>query len=98
MNLIKQAHEIGARCFVFTGGEPLLRPDILELVRFARDLGMKPIIATNATLITSEHVRVFKECGASIAINLPTLVEETHARFTDVSSSLKEDNCFEYSA
>jgi len=87
MNLIRQAHEIGAKCFVFTGGEPLL----------ARDLGMTPIVATNATLITSDHVKTFMENRTSIAINLPTLIEEKYARFTGAPSSFKEDNCFEYS-
>lgn len=89
-DLIRQACEIGAKSFVFTGGEPLLRADILELAKFVRDLGMTPIIATNATLITPKHVRSFKESKASIAVNLPTLVEEKHARLTGVPLSLHE--------
>ncbi|MEM3068285.1 MAG: radical SAM protein [Nitrososphaerales archaeon] len=89
-NLIKQAYEIGAKSFVFTGGEPLLRPDILELAKFVKDSGMTPVIATNATLMTPEHIKSFKESKASIAINLPTLIEETHVKFTRISSSLSK--------
>ena len=89
IRLIKQAHELGAKSFVFTGGEPLIRADILELVKSARELGMKPIVATNATLITRDHVKVFKKCEASIAINLPAISEEVHAKFTGIVSSLK---------
>ncbi len=89
-NLIKQASDLGTKSFVFTGGEPLLRNDILELARFARDLGMTPVIATNATLMTPDHIESFKESKASIAINLPTLVEETHVKFTRIPSSLSK--------
>lgn len=87
-DLIEQAYDIGAKSFVFTGGEPLLRPDILELVEFVRDLGMNPIIATNATLITPKHIGSFKENRASIAVNFPTLAKEKHAKFTGDSSAL----------
>ncbi len=88
--MIKQAYEIGAKSFVFTGGEPLLRLDILELVKFVRDSGMAPVIATNATLMTPEHIKSFKESKASIAINLPTLIEETHVKFTRTHSLFKK--------
>lgn len=89
MKLIEQAHELEAKSFVFTGGEPLTRADILELMEFVRELGMKPIVATNATLVTRDHVKVFRRCEATIAINLPAISEEVHARFTGVASSLK---------
>ncbi|MGQ9469174.1 MAG: radical SAM protein [Nitrososphaerales archaeon] len=89
-SLITQASDLGAKSFVFTGGEPLLRPDILELLTFTRDLGMTPIIVTNATLITVKHIKSFKDCKASIAINLPTLSEEVHAKFTRIPSSLSK--------
>ncbi|MEM3709084.1 MAG: radical SAM protein [Nitrososphaerales archaeon] len=89
-NLIKQASELGTKSFVFTGGEPLLRCDLLELVAFTRDSGMTPIIVTNATLINFEHIKLFNSCKASLAINLPALREEVHMNFTKVPSSLSK--------
>lgn len=89
IRLIEQAHELGARSFVFTGGEPLIRADILELVEFVGELGMKPIVATNATMVTHEHVKVFKRYGTAVAINVPALSEEIHAEFTRIPFSLK---------
>lgn len=96
-SLIKQASDLGTKSFIFTGGEPLLRHDILELVAFTRDSGMNPIIATNATLINFEHIKLFNSCRASLAINLPALNEEVHTKFTKSSSLSKKlmalDNC-----
>ena len=88
LKLIEEAHELGAKSFVFTGGEPLTRHDILKLIEFASSLGLKPIIATNAILITYEHVEVFKRCRAGVAVNFPALSEDVHAKFTGVPSSL----------
>lgn len=39
---------------VFSGGEPLLREDIYELISFADSLGLRPALATNASLIDEE--------------------------------------------
>jgi len=38
--------------FSFTGGEPLLRPDLEELAAFARDLGLRTNLITNGSLAT----------------------------------------------
>jgi hypothetical protein len=39
---------------LFSGGEPLLRPDFFELAGYAADLGLRSTISTNGTLITPE--------------------------------------------
>lgn len=50
--ILKEAAAIGCLQVRFTGGEPLLREDFEELYLFARKLGLKVVIFTNATLIT----------------------------------------------
>ncbi len=45
------------------GGEPLLYPQILELVRYVADQGWKPIIITNGTLLTPELIKDLKNAG-----------------------------------
>ena len=42
------------RCVVCTGGEPLLRPDFAEIYLYARRLGLKVVLFTNARPITPE--------------------------------------------
>lgn len=59
------------RMIVFTGGEPLVRPDIFELAEYASRLGLVPVIATNATLIDRQVARDLRRAGvACLAISL----------------------------
>ena len=39
---------------ILTGGEPLLRPDIWEIIDYCHEKGAMPVVGTNATLITDE--------------------------------------------
>jgi radical SAM protein with 4Fe4S-binding SPASM domain len=50
--ILRQAADLGCMQVRFTGGEPLLRPDFEELYLFARRLGMKVLIFTNARHVT----------------------------------------------
>ena len=51
-----------------SGGEPTLRKELLELIRYARSLGIQQVqIQTNATLITEEYARKLKEAGLTEA-------------------------------
>ena len=52
--LIAQLAEYGCPVILFSGGEPLLRPDIFELIAYARNIGMKTVLSTNGTLIDPE--------------------------------------------
>lgn len=80
MNLIRQIASICEfRMLVLTGGEPLVRPDIIELISYASTLGLEISIATNATLITPEMVSKLKNAGVvNMAIGLDGAFERTH--------------------
>ena len=58
-SLLKQAADLGCLSVRFTGGEPLLREDFKELYLFARRLGLKVLIFTNARLIDSDLAMFF---------------------------------------
>lgn len=51
------------RTIVYTGGEPLVRPDIFELLEHSRRAGLANIIATNGTLIDEEMAFKLKDHG-----------------------------------
>jgi 12,18-didecarboxysiroheme deacetylase len=77
----------GAPVLLFSGGEPLMRPDLTELARFAAEKGMRAVISTNGTLITSELARTFREIGLSyVGVSLDGM-EGTHDRFRGVSGA-----------
>ncbi len=76
--LIDTFPETGNPIIIFTGGEPLLRHDIFELVDHANSKGLRCVMAPNGTLITPESARRMKETGiqrCSISIDGATAAE-----------------------
>jgi MoaA/NifB/PqqE/SkfB family radical SAM enzyme len=45
------------------GGEPLVHPEIVDIVAFIAENGMKPIVLTNAARLTPEFLRELKRAG-----------------------------------
>src|SRR5210317_815031 len=52
--LVNDLADFGVPVILFSGGEPLMRPDIYELIKHARDKGLRAVISTNGTLITAD--------------------------------------------
>lgn len=48
---------------LISGGEPLMRPDILDLARYAREKGIRATFSTNGTLIDRNMAQEFKDIG-----------------------------------
>ena len=46
-----------------TGGESLLHPDVIELVRYVRERGMTPFLNTNGYLLTKQIIEGLNEAG-----------------------------------
>jgi len=82
--LIADLAAFGSPVILFSGGEPLMREDLPELVRFAVESGMRAVISTNGTLITKGRAAVFAKIGLSyMGISLDG-VGEIHDRFRGV--------------
>ena len=80
--LLTEIKKAGFQIMIFSGGEPLMRPDILELVKFADSLGLFPVFGTNGTLITPEMARDLKAAGArAMGISLDSLDPAQHDKF-----------------
>lgn len=61
---------------LFSGGEPLIRPDFFELADYAVKKGVRPTLSTNGTLITPEVARKIKDIGVGyVGISLDGLRE-----------------------
>ena len=50
---------------IWTGGEPMLRPDILRLVAHATGLGLRSVMAPCGMLVTPERMKALKEAGVA---------------------------------
>ncbi|MCL2142105.1 MAG: 12,18-didecarboxysiroheme deacetylase [Methanimicrococcus sp.] len=74
--LIDDLASFGSPVILFSGGEPLLRDDLVELAQYAKDKGMRAVISTNGTLITKEKARQLKDVGLSyVGISLDGMHE-----------------------
>jgi len=67
---------------VLTGGEPLLRPDIIDLAAHASALGLMVVMGTNGTLLDDKRVAALKRAGVAAAgISLDSLDPAYHNVF-----------------
>jgi len=70
---------------ILTGGEPLLRRDILEIVRRAAERGLWVVVGTNGVRITENLGRRLADAGArGLSLSLDALVPDRHDRFRNV--------------
>ena len=69
------------RYLVLTGGEPMLHPDLLEIVQRASGLGMKVLLVTNAGLLKPHRIRELAAGGlSSFIISIDAADADTHER------------------
>ena len=78
IRLIKTISKMGVSKIRFTGGEPLLRKDLLKLVQFAKEVpGIESVHLTTNGLLLSKHIQELERAGLSgINISLDTLNSE----------------------
>lgn len=70
-DLINQLAKIKIKFFAVTGGEPLLRKDILEVLKYATDKGIKTGLATNGFFIDNKKAKEIKDSGIlSVQVSL----------------------------
>ena len=64
--LLDEIRSFGEPLMVFTGGDPLKRPDLFELIRYSVKIGLRTNVTPSATpLLTAEAIDKFKEAGVS---------------------------------
>jgi len=79
--LLADLVEVNAPVVLFSGGEPLLRPDLFELLAEAKQLGLRTVLSTNGTLIDEPAAAKFKSAGVSyVGISIDG-TEPFHNRF-----------------
>jgi AdoMet-dependent heme synthase len=87
--LIDQVASIGVPVFVLTGGDPLKRPDIFDLVGYATGHGVRTSMTPSATsLLTREAIADLRSRGlARMALSLDGSIPEIHDAFRGVAGS-----------
>jgi radical SAM protein with 4Fe4S-binding SPASM domain len=88
--VIDDLSQFGAPVILFSGGEPLLRPDLLQLIRHAQSKGIRGVISTNGTLITPALAQELSSLGLSyvgVSIDGP---ERVHDKFRGKLGAFQE--------
>jgi 12,18-didecarboxysiroheme deacetylase len=79
--LIDDLAAFGCPVLLFSGGEPFIRPDILQLARHAAAKGLRVVFSTNGTLIDDALAAEIRAIGVSyVGISIDG-AEQTHDRF-----------------
>src|SRR5450755_999717 len=78
--LLQEIKQFGNPLMVFTGGDPLKRPDFFDLARYSVQAGLRTNVTPSATpLLTAEAIEEFQKCGISrMAISLDGPDAATH--------------------
>ncbi|MBU4192381.1 MAG: radical SAM protein, partial [Proteobacteria bacterium] len=81
--LIDTFPDVGSPIIIFTGGEPMMRHDVYELIAYAKAKGLRCVMAPNGTLITPETAKMMKDAGVercSISIDAPEAAQHDEFR------------------
>ena len=65
LRLLDEMADCGVKVVIFSGGEPLLRADLFELLRHASEVGLSPQLSTNGVRIDQRIARQLKEVGVA---------------------------------
>ena len=87
--IFTQIRGMGTRLLVLTGGDPLKRPDIFELLAAAREAGLIPSLSPSATpLLTRESLDKGRQAGlTAVSLSLDGATAASHDDFRGVAGS-----------
>jgi len=89
LHLIDRIKEFGSPILIFTGGDPMMRKDLFELISYATQKGLRCSLTPTATALpTPERMKKAGEAGIRrIALSLDAPTAETHDAFRQVPGS-----------
>ena len=80
--LIDTFPETGEPIIIFTGGEPMLRKDLPQLIKYATSKGLRCVLSPNGTLLTEENAKELRAAGIErFSISLDAANAEQHDTF-----------------
>jgi radical SAM protein with 4Fe4S-binding SPASM domain len=73
---------------VLSGGEPMLRKDIYDIVDYASHSGFITVLGSNGTLLTGENIKLLRDAGLKgVGISIDSTVPESHDSFRGLSGA-----------
>jgi len=88
--LIDELASFGSLLVILTGGEPLLRKDIFQIIEYGHKQGLKLVMAPNGTLLNEENVKKIIASGIKrISVSLDGPDEASHDQLRQVPGAFK---------
>lgn len=78
--IIARIKGLGVRRIVFTGGDPLQRPDAPDLIRFAKEMGLETALSTTGDFVTLDIIESLSPYLDLISLPLDGSTDEINAR------------------
>lgn len=86
--LIDQIRQVSSPLLILSGGEPLLRPDVFELIEYGAKKGLKMGLGSNGYLIDDVVAKKLKEAGiATVSISIDSSIPAQHDEFRGVQGA-----------
>ena len=89
-SVVEDLADFGIPALLFSGGEPLLRDDVFELMSLSASLGVQAVLSSNGTLLTDEVVARLRDAGVTrVGVSLDGM-EATNDRFRGKARAFQE--------
>ncbi|MHB9037629.1 MAG: heme b synthase [Armatimonadota bacterium] len=76
---------------VLSGGEPLVRPDVLEIARYGTSKNLRMLLATNGTLVTPDVAREIADAGIQrVSISIDGSNASSHDSFRRIEGAFEQ--------
>ena len=87
--VVQACKPLGLEKVRITGGEPLLRPDLQDLVSGLKRIGVETALTTNASLLAGQADRLAAAGLDRVTVSLDALDPEVHTQMTDSNISVE---------
>ena len=89
LSLFEELELMGTTLVLFSGGEPFLREDIFDIIRFAHKRHIKTGIFTNGTLINQEKAEMITGLGTDVCVSVDGSTSAIHDRIRNVKGAFQ---------
>lgn len=86
LHIISKLIESNVKKVTLTGGEPLLNPDIMDIVSVLNDANIQSCICTNASLITEKMLNQLKCMNVHFNVSLDGISSDSYGFFREISA------------